>query len=188
MRGNGRGTSPLRGIAMVASLAVAPGAAGAAEPPLAGCYERVYEVAHLLEHKAQIPVRLTLSIAAKDFGNQANGYVAEGVVRVWVRGNNDRSFDSIGACRVAGNGLACIGSVSAAEAPTCGSQPDGLLSCRIDPDHPGGFSVEGRPDGVVVLIPDRLELLRPPYDAGPYLNLSSSNVEHRAFQLKKARC
>jgi hypothetical protein len=41
-------------IAMVASLVLA--ASGAAEPPLAGCYESVYDTAHLTAHKGQLVV------------------------------------------------------------------------------------------------------------------------------------
>ena len=80
------------------------------------------------------------------------------------------------------------GSLSAAEESTCKSKRDGLRQCRIEPGDAGGFKVEGKPEGVLVSIPKRLELLQEPYDVGPYLNLSSSNVENRAFLLKKTVC
>jgi hypothetical protein len=99
-----------------------------------------------------------------------------------VRGN-DKSFDSTGACSAT-----CAGSLSAAEEPTCKSKRDGLRECRIDGSDAGGFKVEGKPEGVLVSIPSRLELVQDPYDVGPYLNFSSSNAENRAFLLKKTAC
>ena len=176
-------------IATVASLILAAGTAGAAEPPLAGCYERVYDAAHLAEHKGQLVVRMTISIAKTDAFDQTGPkpLIADGVLKVWLRGK-DKSFDSIGACWAMGNNLACNGSLSAAETSTCKSRQDGLRDCRIDPGDAGGFKIEGKPDGVLVSIPDRLELLQRPYDGGPYLNFSSSNVENRAFLLRKTAC
>jgi hypothetical protein len=41
---------------------------------------------------------------------------------------------------------------------------------------------------VLVSIPKRLELLQEPHDGRPYLNFSASNVENRAFLLKKTAC
>ena len=96
--------------------------------------------------------------------------------------------DSIGACWAKGNTLACNGSLSAAEASPCKSRQDGLRECRIDRRDAGGFKVAGKPDGVLVSIPDRLELLQQAYAYGPYLNFSSSNVANRAFLLKKTAC
>jgi hypothetical protein len=63
-----------------------------------------------------------------------------------------------------------------------------VRECRIDSSEPGGFKVEGRADGILVSIAKRLELVQEPYDGGPFLNLSSSNVENRAFLLKKTAC
>src|SRR5437763_9633784 len=180
---------PFSRFVLAGSVALAGGAAGAAEPPLAGCYERVYDAALLAAHKDQLVVRMTISIAKTDFPDQKgpNPFVADGVLKVWVRGK-DASFDSIGACWAEGKNLACNGSVSATEATICKSKQDGLRDCRIDLGESGGFKVEGKPDGVLVSIPDRLELLQRPYNGGPYLNFSSSNVENRAFLLTKTAC
>jgi hypothetical protein len=168
-----------------ASLVLAAGAAFAAEPPLAGCYERVYDAAHLSAHKGQLVVRATIAIT------QTKGFdapiVADAALKLWVRGKG-KSFDSTGACTAKGDTLTCAGSLSAAEDTTCKSKADGLRQCRIDGGDAGGFKVEGRPEGVLVSIPKRLELLQDPYDGGPYLNFSSSNAENRAFLLTKADC
>jgi hypothetical protein len=176
-------------IAMATGLVLAASAAFAAEPPLVGCYERVYDAAHLAAHKGQLVVRATISVTAtKAFDAPI---VADVTLKLWVRGKGkglDKSFDSIGACSAQGNVLTCAGSLSAAEDSTCRSKQDGLRQCRIEPGDAGGFKVEGKPEGVLVSIPKRLELLQAPYDGGPYLNFSSSNAENRAFLLKKTAC
>ena len=170
---------------MAAGLVLAGSAASAAEPPLAGCYERVYDAAHLSVHKGQLVVRATLSVAeTKGFDAPI---IADSDLKLWVRGKT-KSFESHGACQAEGNNLVCNGSLSAAEDTTCKSKRDGLRDCRIDSSDPGGFKVEGKPEGVLVSIPKRLELLQAPHDGGPYLNFSSSNAENRAFLLKKTAC
>lgn len=175
--------------AIAASLVLASGVVRAAEPPLAGCYERVYDAAHLAAHKGQLVVRLSLSVAKTDAFDRSgpHSFIAGGVLKIWLRGK-DKSFDSISACWAKAGALTCNGSLSAAEAPACKSKQDGLRECRIDPGDAGGFMVEGKPEGVLVSIPKRLELLQRPYDGGPYLNFSSSNAENRAFLLKKRDC
>jgi hypothetical protein len=174
-----------RSVAIAASLIVSVNAASAAEPPLAGCYERVYDAAHLAAHKGQMVARATLSVAATKAYDAP--IVADAALKLWVRGK-DKSFDSVGACSAKGNTLTCAGSLSAAEESTCKSKRDGLRQCRIEPGDAGGFKVEGKPEGVLVSIPKRLELLQEPYDVGPYLNFSSGNTENRAFLLKKTDC
>lgn len=94
----------------------------------------------------------------------------------------------MGVCSAKGNVLTCAGSLSAAEELTCKSKKDGLRDCRIEPGDAGGFKVEGKPDGVLVSIPKRLELVQPPYDVGPYLNFSAGNAENHAFLLTKTDC
>lgn len=173
-------------IAAATTLVVIASLASAAEPPLAGCYERVYDAAHLAQHKGQLVVRATISIAETKGLNAP--IVADARLKLWLRGKDKKSFDSIGACEAGGGNLSCGGSISAAEAPTCRSKQDGVRECRIDSSEPGGFKVEGRPDGVLVSIAKRLELVQEPYDGGPFLSLSSSNVENRAFFLKKTAC
>jgi len=82
----------------------------------------------------------------------------------------------------------CLGSLSAAEADTCKSKRDGVRDCRVDPTDAGSFTVEGRPDGLLISIQTRLELVPAPYDVGPYLSLSAGNAENRAFLLKTIAC
>jgi hypothetical protein len=170
-------------MATATGLVLLAGAASAAEPPLAGCYERVYDAAHLSAHKGQLVVRATLSVAeTKDF-NAPITAVAD--LRLWVRGKAE-NFVSTGACSAKGDVLTCAGSLSAAEEETCKSKRDGLRDCRINSADAGGFKVEGKPEGVMVSIPKRLELTHS--DVGPYLNLSAGNAENRAFLLKKSAC
>ncbi len=178
------------GIAVAAGATLAAGVVGATEaPPLAGCYERVYDAAYMSRHKGQIVVRATISIEATRPGvwNERDRFVADGSLNIWVRGRS-QSFDSHGVCRAEGNNLHCNGSLSAAEADTCKSKRDGVRQCRIDSADAGTFSVEGKPDGVLVSIRERLELVPAPYDGGPFLNLSRTNAENHAFLLKKTAC
>lgn len=177
-------------IALAGAISIA-GTAGAAEPPpLAGCHERVYDAAPLAQHKGRFVTRVTLTVAtpaAEEKSDNGDRIIADGVLKMWTRGRS-KSFDSIGTCRAAGKGLMCLGSLSAAEANTCKSKRDGVRDCRIDRGDAGSFTVEGRPDGVLVSIPTRLELVSAPYDEGPYLSLSASNVENHAFLLKTIAC
>lgn len=172
-------------MATAASLVLAASAAGAAEPPLAGCYERVYDAAHLSAHKGQLVVRATLSVTETKYFDAP--IVADAALKLWVRGKA-KSFDSTGVCTAKGDALTCVGSLSAAEDTTCKSKRDGLRDCRISGADAGGFKIEGKPEGVLMSIPSRLELLQDPYDNRPYLNFSASNVENRAFLLKKTAC
>jgi hypothetical protein len=169
-----------------ASVGVLPGFAAAA-PPLAGCYERVYDAAHLAQHKGQIVARITLSVSAaapEMATDKTHPIVANGDLKLWVRGIS-KSFDSLGACETSGEGLDCAGSLSAAEAPQCKSKEDGLRQCRIDMNDSGSFRIEGKPDGALLTITKRLELLHAPYDGGPYLYLSPENAENGVFLLKR---
>ncbi len=173
--------------AVLAVVLAASGVAAAEAPPLAGCYERVYDAAHLSQHKEQLGVRATLLIEAETFGEQAgqaNPIIASGVLKIWIRGR-PQSFDSIGACWAEGNGLMCNGSLSAAETPTCKSRRDGVHECRIDPGFAGSFKVEGKPEGVLLSIHERLELVPAPYDGGPFLYFSPTNAENHSFLLTK---
>jgi hypothetical protein len=176
-------------IAVAAAVLLAASPAWAAEPPLAGCYERVYDAAHLAAHKDQLVTRVTLSVAKTDAFDQTgpHPFIADGILKMWVRAK-DKSFDSVGACWAESYGLFCNASLSAAESSTCRTKQDGLRQCRIDPGDAGSFKVEGKPDGVLISIPKRIELLQQPYDGGPYLNFSAGNAENRAFLLKKTAC
>lgn len=188
--------NPVRTSKTVAVFAAALAAGGApaavpaplAEPPLlAGCYERVYDAAHLQQHPGQLVIRATLAVASDNFPNEAgkaNPIIASGVLKLRVRGR-PQSFNSLGACWAEGRGLVCNGSSSAAEAESCKSAQDGVRQCRIDGGDSGTFQIEGKPDGVMVAIRDRLELVPPPYDGGPFLYLSPTNPENHAFLLAR---
>lgn len=166
---------------------MAPLLARAAEVPFAGCYERVYDAAHLAAHKGQIVTRATLLVKATEtpMKTPAGDIVADGDLRMWVRGHKER-FDTLGACATTAGGLSCGGSVSAAETDICKVKTTGLRDCRVDLGEAGGFEIANRPEGVVVTLKDRLELAPAPYDGGPFLNLSGKDGENRSFLLKPA--
>jgi hypothetical protein len=82
-------------IAAATTLVVIASLASAAEPPLTGCYERVYDAAHLAQHKGQLVVRATISIAETKGLNAP--IVADARLKLWLRGKDKKSFDSIGA-------------------------------------------------------------------------------------------
>jgi hypothetical protein len=162
----------------------------AADPaPLLGCYARVYDSVHLAAHKGQIVLRVSLSVTdARPETRVRESHTADANLRIWVRGRK-QSFDSHGACDVAGDGLRCGGSLSAAEADTCRKPRDGVHDCRIDTgSDPGSFAVQPKPEGVLVSVRERLELVPAPYDAGPFLYLSPGNAENRSFLLKRTAC
>ncbi len=173
-------------VVVATGAALVVGAAGATKaPPLAGCYERVYDTAHLTAHKGQLVVRATLSIgvaSAEWQTDKGHSIIANGDLKIWVRGRN-QSFDSLGVCRAEDDGLHCNGSLSAAEADTCKSKRDGIRQCRIE--GAGSFQVVGKPEGVLVTVQERLELVPAPYDSGPFLYFSPTNAENHAFLLKK---
>jgi hypothetical protein len=162
----------------------------AAEVPAPGCYERVYDAAHLAAHPGQFVVRATVLIKQPDAAEAAAlgaSYVARADFRVWVKGQKP-SFDSLGACRGANGGLSCEGSVSAAEAGDCNSDRDGVHgNCRIiRAANTGAFGIVAQSDGLVVTIQRQLELVQAPYDGGPFLYLSPGNLENHTFALKPA--
>jgi hypothetical protein len=170
---------------VAAGLLAIPVGAGATEPPLAGCYQRAYDAAHLAAHKRQLVVRVTLSVKpAAPATRLDKTHIADGNLKIWVRGKK-QSFDSDGACRAEGDGLLCNGSLSAAEAETCKSKRDGIRQCRMGSDDAGSFQIVGKPQGVLVTIHERLELVQAPYDGGPFLYFSPSNAENHAFLLNK---
>jgi len=157
-------------------------------PPLAGCYERIYDSAHLAAHKGQLVTRATLSISAASPEWQRIApewhFIAEADLKIWVRGRN-QSFDSLGTCRAEGDGLLCNGSSSAAEADECKSKRDGIRQCRIM-SAGSVFEVVGKPEGVLVTVREQLELVPYPGDSGPFLYFSPTNTENHAFLLKRA--
>jgi len=161
--------------------------ARAAEVPLAGCYERVYDASHLAAHTGQVVTRATLLVKATEtpMKTPAGDIVADGDLRMWARGHKER-FDTMGACSTTAGGLSCDGSVSAAETHTCKAETTGVRECRVDLGEAGGFEIANRMKDVVVTLKDRLELVPAPYDGGPFLNLSGKDTENRTFLLKPA--
>lgn len=161
----------------------------AAEAPAPGCYERVYDAAHLAAHPGQLVVRATVLVKppeADEAKTLGPPFTADAHLKMWVKGQKP-SFDSFGACRPAEGGLACEGSLSAAEADECRSRNDGIhQNCRIGAATTGAFGVAMKADGLMVTIQRRLELVPEPYDGGPFLYLSPGNAENHAFALKPA--
>jgi hypothetical protein len=176
-------------VAIGLALLAATSAHGASAPPLAGCYERVYDKAHLAAHKGQLVVRARLVVGAGDLPSEpgkAKPMIAAATLTMWVRGAK-QSFYSSGACWAESKGLLCNGSLSAAEMDECKTKADGVHDCRIYwPEAAGRFRISPRPSGVLVSIPDRLELPEVNSDSGPFLYLSHSNAEHHDFLLKSA--
>jgi hypothetical protein len=161
----------------------------AAEAPAPGCYERVYDAAHLAAHPGQLTVRATVLVKPLDADEARTlgpSFSAEAHLKMWVKGQK-QAFDSFGACRPAEGGLSCEGSLSAAEADECKSNGDGVhQNCRIGAATTGAFGVAVKADGLMVTIQRRLELVPEPYDGGPFLYLSPGNAENHAFALKPA--
>lgn len=177
---------PLIAFFAIVVPTAAPAQGGATNaPPFAGCYERVYDIAHLAAHKGQLVVRATLSINAASAEMQMDNIIAEGDLKIWIRGST-QSFASLGACRPEGDSLLCKGSLAASEADTCKSERDGIHQCRIRAAtvQSGSFQVVGKPEGVLVTIRQRLELAAD--DSGPFLYFSPTNAENRAFLLERA--
>jgi hypothetical protein len=161
----------------------------AAEAPAPGCYERVYDAAHLAAHPGQLVVRATVLVKPLDATEAAAlgpSFAADARLKMWVKGQKP-GFDSFGACRPADGGLSCEGSLSAAEADACKTNNDGVhRDCRIGAATTGAFGVAARSDGLMVTILRRLELVPEPYDGGPFLYLSPGNAENHAFALAPA--
>ena len=161
----------------------------AAEIPSPGCYERIYDAAHLVAHPGQLVVRATLLVKPLDAADAAAlspSYAANAKLRIWIKAHG-RSFDSLGACRPANGGLNCEGSLSAAEAAPCKTDDDGIhRNCRIGAATTGAFGLAARSEGLMVTILRRLELVNEPYDGGPFLYFSPGNTENHAFALQPA--
>lgn len=177
----------LTALSILAPLAVAhAGVAGGLARH--GCYERAYETKHLKAHKGQFVTKAEVDIQparSEQLQDKKWGIVANADLRIWVKGYK-KPFTSYGACSVKNGALDCGGSVSAAEEDQCGSSKPGVHKCRVDLGDAGDFRIETRPEGVVVSIIKRLELIPDGSDTGPYLNLVSSDGENSDFLLKAA--
>jgi len=155
-----------------------------AAAPLAGCYERSYDPAHLAKHKGQFVTRVRLLVKASSFG--AGFPPIDGHLEFWVAGHS-RSFTSHGACEVNDGALDCGGSLSAAEADECETRRDGVRDCREGSGDSGSFRVAPQGNGVLVSVTARLEVPESNDDAGPpFLYLDPRNTENHDFLLPKA--
>lgn len=122
----------------------------AAEAPRPGCYERIYDAAHLAMHVGQIIVRATVVVKRLDAAEAAAlgpAYADMATLRLWVKGRK-QSFDSIGACKAAGGGLSCEGSLSAAEADACRTNNEGAPFLYLSPGNAENhaFALKPAPD------------------------------------------
>ena len=175
-------------VPAIATFCLAANAA-AADAPAPGCYERVYDSSHLAAHPGQLVVRATVLVKPLDADTAKTlgpPFTADAHLKMWVKGQKP-GFDSFGACRPADGGLACEGSLSAAEADECKTKNDGVhRDCRIGAATTGAFGVAVKADAMMVTILRRLELVPEPYDGGPFLYLSPGNAENHAFALKPA--
>jgi hypothetical protein len=162
---------------------VAPGGRGPA--PLARVGAPVPRVQRGAAVRAHLVEQLPRSLQAGTM--QTNNIIAEGDLKIWIRGRT-QSFDSLGACRPEGDSLLCKGSLSASEADTCKFERDGIHQCRIREAtlQSGSFQVVRKPEGVLVTIRKRLELVPAADDSGPFLYFSPTNAENRAFLLERA--
>lgn len=181
MRAHNAGSSVL-----TVALAMIAGPAFAADRlPANGCYERLYDAAHLKAHKGHFVLRARVEIVVP-FDEQLKAtsttIAANADFRVWVRGRKKR-FESYGACTAQTGALACGGSVSAAEDDFCDHNNPGVHDCRVHDADAGDFKIEVQPEGVLLTIVKRLELLYEGSDTGPYLNLVESDAENHSFLL-----
>ncbi|MFO1101960.1 MAG: hypothetical protein U1E20_03525 [Methylocystis sp.] len=159
-----------------------------AETPLAGCYERIYDEAHLGAHRRQIVRHVRLKIAPTSVSPSEGGDkppVADALLQVWA-GQRQTSFDSLGVCWPEADGLVCNGSDSAAEMRRCRTNAPGVRDCRIENAHSGRFRISPRSDGAHVVVAETLELPQTGSDVGPFLYLSPGDPENRDFLLKAA--
>lgn len=175
-------------VPAIATFCLAANAA-AADAPAPGCYERVYDSSHLAAHPGQLVMRATVLVKPLDADTAKTlgpAFTTDAHLKMWVKGQKP-GFDSFGACRPADGGLACEGSLSAAEADECKTKNDGVhRDCRIGAATTGAFGVAVKADAMMVTILRRLELVPEPYDGGPFLYLSPGNAENHAFALKLA--
>lgn len=173
-------------LSAISALAAITGASAAsAGSPRMGCYERVYDSRHLQAHRGQYVVEATLNISparAEQRGSKW-GIAVNADLTLRVRGQNV-AFETYGSCSRRNGALECGGSVSAAEEDQCRSSKSGVHNCRVDLGDAGDFRIETRPEGVVVSIPKRLELVALGSDTGPYLNLVSNDGENSDFLLR----
>ena len=120
-----------------AAICLAMTAEASAEPPLAGCYERIYDEAHLRAHRRQMVRHVRLKIAPTSVSPSEGGDkppIADALLQMWP-GKRKTSFDSLGVCWTEADGLVCNGSDSAVETRLCKTKTYGVRDCRIEDAH-----------------------------------------------------
>ncbi|HEY8125723.1 MAG TPA: hypothetical protein VIF88_09915 [Methylocystis sp.] len=156
-----------------------------AEPlPSLGCYERVYDKAHLSAHKGQIVDKAWLSIETR---KDTPPYPFSATLQLSTTGRGKATFSTFGACKADGGALLCNASLSAEETDLCKAKNDGVRHCRISYVKSGAFRIAAQREGALVTIVERLEMPGP--DSGrrsSYLYLSPDNAENHAFSLQPA--
>lgn len=170
---------------LAASMALAAPSGAEEIVPLAGCYERVYDAAWLAGRRGQIVRKLALSVAktsVPETPGEKQRILADAMLVIWSK---QTAFGTIGACFWERTGLVCNAALSAQEAERCKSKEDGVRACRVSFNDSGSFTLEQKPEGLMLTIRERLELPGPEA-RGTYLYLSPGNVQNHAFLLKPA--
>lgn len=168
----------------VLAIAISIATTGAgAQTPAPGCYERVYDAAHLAAHKGQIIEHAWLMLERTA---DTPPFPYSGVLQFSVKGRKGSNFSSFGACNEDGGGLLCNGSLSAEERGLCKKKTDGVRPCRMGYNDSGRFRIAAAPEGVLVTIVERLEMHDSRASESDYLYLSPGNPENHAFLLKPA--
>jgi hypothetical protein len=153
--------------------------------PFGGCYERIYDSAHLAAHRGQIVRHVRLSVgktSMPETPGDKQPIVADALLQIWA-GGEKRSFGSIGACFEEGEALMCNAALSAQETELCKNQADGVRQCRLSMDDSGSFQLAPRPGGLLLTVRERLELAGS--EGGPWLYLKPDNAENHAFLLQR---
>ncbi|PPD44146.1 MAG: hypothetical protein CTY15_07835 [Methylocystis sp.] len=153
--------------------------------PLAGCYERVYDAAWLKGRPGQIVRRVTLFVAKTSVPQAPEDkqpILADATLAMHVGAT---AFSTLAACYWEKIGLVCNAALSAEETSLCKSKEDGVRDCRVSMTDAGSFGLAQKPEGLMLTVRERLEMLGP-MDRSSFLYLSPDNVQNRAFLLAPA--
>lgn len=151
--------------------------------PLAGCYARLYDAAWLKAHPGQIIRRVTLLVtktAVPRTQGEKQSILADASLAMW---SGKESFSTLSACYWEKVGLVCNAALSAEETRLCKTREDGVRDCRVSMTDSGSFALAQKPEGLLVTVKERLELLGP-VDQTSFLYLSPTNAENHAFLLQ----
>jgi hypothetical protein len=159
-----RGLVALLVVTLGCHGALAEDEGGEAADPWLGCWERVYDSAHLDKHPGQLVTALTLSIIERD--SDEDKYLAE--ITAKMRKSAETYSNREGArCRLAGSRLACIS--------------DGFFAGRFK------LELAGENAKLVIGESDYLTLV-PVVDTNALIVLSPKTPEHTLFVLKPIAC